>query len=1259
VKTIDLNGRWPQRLQGIARGGVPLFLAFLLNVCPVAGVEISDVPLDTQISAPPPLVMFVWDDSDSMDREFMTPEPNGLFGHRYYLFPDEAYTPAPDHRDGLHRDLGPAQRPLWRSQWHGYNRIYFNPQRKYAPWPDTARHTFGPADPERPFSDPMRTAPGNARLRLSAEFFSVRSGAETISIPNAHYFTIADNNGNLLRDPGEAIYLVAWQDADGDQRLDRSGRLDNDRRRYFRFEDDGDDVVEDNELIAITSEADKRRLRPMRPETRGQEQRPQTDAEALQNFANWFTYHRRRETAAKAVVAAAIADARQCYIGLYAVNGDTRLGVRPVHVNAPPEAAEPGAPAVRRDESQTLLDALYRIDARGNSNLRQALDQVGRYFHQTQNSPLGPAPWFADGQGGACQRGYAVLLSDGFWNGLFSGVGNADGDRGPPFADRWRDTLADAAMRYYRSDLAPGLDDRVPAQGCDLVAHQHMVTHVLSFGVNGTIDRLDIDADGRPDKPGYADDPCFALPDTPHPRWPLPLPGLASTVDDLWHAAVNGRGLYLPADDPEALKTAMERILETIGSAVSSSGLAVSGTTVDDASVAYQALYRSDDWSGDVLAFALGADGTLDTRPENALWRAAMQLQPSEGLYDQRRILTYGGPWREPQGVPFRYDALSAGQQQMLGAGTANEAEARQLLDYLRGREFAHLRPRSSLLGDVVHATPVVAGRSLFVGANDGMLHVLDSQTGAERFAYVPNLVFDHLAALASPEYLSRHRSYVDGPPYVGEVLEGPYQRRSYLVGGLGKGGRGCYGLLVASRQREAQGDGYGDYKTLFSLDDIGQGSTESSLASIILWEYPRPDMAGDGMDNDGDGLLDEAGESDAAIGHILGQAYVVNANTPADTYRSVVIFGNGYNSAGGRAVLYVLDAASGRLVRKIDTGVGDDNGLSAPALIDVNLDRCVDYAYAGDLKGNLWKFDLSATDPARWGIAYGEDLDGDGVIDAGAGDRPQPLFSAPGQSITGRPDVMAMAGACAPGGHGYMVIFGTGRYLGIADRYDHSPQSVYGIWDYGDDGDDSEHLGAIVDRASGLLSSGLWLAPRQVAAHLTQQGAQYRQLSEWRVDYATVADPGDGDGHGANNGSGRQAPDPQRWAGWFFDFPVAPDPHAEPGERVSGNVVIRDGKAVVLSFAPNQTPCDRGGVSWRYLLNSCGNSPDPAENTDPQQLSRRFDGRLSDAMLILKNPTAPHMDLFLYSDPSGRIVQEEIEGELWGRVYWRQNPGQ
>jgi outer membrane protein assembly factor BamB len=1232
---------------------------------PMAGaVDISDTPLDTRIQTPAPLVMFVWDDSDSMDREFMTAEPDGLFAHRYYLFQDEAYMPGPDHNDGRHRDLGEAQRRMWRSQWSGENRIYFNPRRTYLPWPGTDRFTFGSADPNNPFSDPTRTGPLNARLRLSAEFFSVRSAEQTITIPNAHYFTVKDSNGNMVPDSGESVYLIAWQDADGDQRLDLSNRLDHDQRRYFRYQDDGDDVVEDNELTLVLSDAEKDDLRPAILDSRGNVQRLQTDAEELQNFANWFTYHRRREFAAKAVVASAIRNARQCYIGIYAINGGPRLGVRPVRVTGSPvEGAggqgDPVSATTLLDQSESLLDALYQAESSGQTHLRQALDQVGRYFDHSQASTLGAAPWFSAEQGGPCQRSYTIVLSDGFWNGLFSGVGNADGGQGAPYADGWSDTLADIAMYYYRKDLSPGLADHVPVHGCDDAVHQHMVTHALSFGVNGSIVRQDIDNDGRPDAPGYREDPCFELPNTPRPAWPQPSPGLATTVDDLWHAAVNGRGLYLNADDPEALNGALAQILDIIGASASAAGVAVSGSALSDPTVVYQSRYRADDWSGDLLAFAIDADsGAVDDRPEHALWSAAAQLMPTATSYDERRIVTYGGPWRDPQGVPFRYDALSTSQKQALGAdptpGSSAEQSARQLLDYLRGRAFAQYRPRSSLLGDVVHATPVLAGQTLFVGANDGMLHAFDARTGAERFAYVPNLVFKQLPALAAPDYASHHQFYVDATPYVGEVVEDLYQRRSYLVGCLGKGGKGCYGLLVESRQREPAGAGFGAYQTHFSVDDIGFGSSEQDLGSIVLWEYPRPDQETDDMDNDGDGLLDETGEEDGDIGYGFGQAYVVNANTRPDAYRTVVIFGNGYNSSNGHAVLYILDASKGSLVRKIDTGVAQDNGLSEPALIDVNLDRCVDYVYAGDLKGNLWKFDLTAHDPAGWGVAYGEDRNGDGVIDAAGDDLPLPLFASPNQPVTGRPDVMAMSGACGPELPGNMVIFGTGRYLGEADRHDVSPQSIYGIWDFGDDSDDSEHLGHIVERATGRLSSGLALARREVVSQLSQEGTLYRQLSEWRADYPTVSDKEDGDRISANNGRTQQAVDPSEWAGWFFDFPVAPDPLAEPGERVTGRAVLRGGKAVMLSFAPRQAPCDCGGASWRYLLDGCGDSPSPPGGNNNALLAKRFGTRLNDAMVILKRASAPHLDQVLCSDLSGRIVAEEIEGERWGKVYWR-----
>jgi Tfp pilus tip-associated adhesin PilY1 len=184
---------------------------------------------------------------------------------------------------------------------------------------------------------------------------------------------------------------------------------------------------------------------------------------------------------------------------------------------------------------------------------------------------------------------------------------------------------------------------------------------------------------------------------------------------------------------------------------------------------------------------------------------------------------------------------------------------------------------------------------------------------------------------------------------------------------------------------------------------------------------------------------VDELDENDPHLGYSFSQAYAVNANVPSGDYRPVVIFGNGYGSPGGQAVLYVLEAHSGRILRRINTGAGGRNGLSTPALIDVDLDRRIDYAYAGDLKGNLWKFDLTASDPARWDIA----------CTAGAGNSPQPLFQATGLSITGRPDVMAVNPVCTPDASGVMVIFGTGAHPGCGPVRTR-PNAIFGVWDNG-----------------------------------------------------------------------------------------------------------------------------------------------------------------------------------------------------------------
>ncbi|MEJ2659425.1 MAG: PilC/PilY family type IV pilus protein, partial [Desulfobacteraceae bacterium] len=1150
-------------------------------------VDISDVPLEAAIATAPPIVMYVLDNSASMDLEFLTDEVQGLFQGAYYLFPDSAYSPEPDHEFGEGHALNGIDCRKWRSQWAGYNRLYYSPRQSYTPWPATRKHTFENADLHHPSSNPIQAQAANPGFAMAARFFSVRYGQEQIDVTNAHYFTYHDVDGDGRRDHGEIVYLVTWSDADRDGNLDLETVTGSDGRRYFRLADDGDGLVEDGELLPVFNESEKNLIRPA-----DRFHHYLSDKEELQNFVNWFSYYRRRAFTAKAVTAWALLNSGHVYAGLYAVNAAPRLGARLSDGEGTACAGE--CPVFE------LMDALYAMESKGNTPLRFALDQVGRYLHLDRPSALGVSPLrFSGGEG--CQRAYAVLVSDGFGNGGFSGAGNADGDQGEPFADAWSDTLADIAMAYYQADLGPDLPDVIPASRCDAAAHQHMNTFALSPGIgDGPVEKPE-DFENQLPAACMRDDPSIdgnwlRLSDDPgvegetvvrgNDDFPSGLRGSVA-LESLRHAALNGRGRFFDADSLQDITCALPESLTIANESVASTDVVIDGMALFADTKAYQVSYRTGDWSGQVSAHALstGTSGNgVVLGP--ALWRAA-DLLPGDasGIGEQRRIVTYGGRGPEPRGIGFRYDQLSDGQQAVLGSDltpdSAAERHAELLLDDIRGEPLPNGRSRETLLGDIVHSTPALFGRTLFVGANDGMLHAFDTESGAERFAYVPNLIFGHLSALSDVSYAERHRFYVDGPLYVGEVMVGDYRRNTYLVGGLGKGGKGYFCLMVGHRERSRVAENFSDYRWGFHVDDLGTGGSEYRIAELVRWEYPGPVVSNDEPDNAGDGAVTESGGSDPDMGYSFGAAYAVNANCPGESYRPVVIFGNGYNSANQKALLYVLDAESGDIVRVIDTGAGGDNGLSTPALIDVNLDRRVDYAYAGDLKGNLWKFDLTAADPEKWGVAYGVDRDGDGLIDAADDDEPAPLFQTRGQPITGRPDVMVMHGGCEAQAPGYMVFFGTGRYLGASDRNDVSQQSLYGIWDYGDDSDDGEYLGRLTDRSTGRLSSGLFLVPKRIAEETVSAGAATRRLDTDALDYEMIEDEEDSDGASANNKSTVRQDNPKRHAGWFFDFPFNADLSAVSAERVVGDVTIRDGKIVVSSYVPDNQPCGGEGSSW------------------------------------------------------------------------------
>jgi Tfp pilus tip-associated adhesin PilY1 len=782
----------------------------------------------------------------------------------------------------------------------------------------------------------------------------------------------------------------------------------------------------------------------------------------------------------------------------------------------------------------------------------------------------------------------------------------------------------------------------------------------------------------------------------PFPTWPNPNSSDAAKIDDLWHASVNGRGLFFNASNPQELVDAMLTVMSSIEARTgSAASVSVNGDelyeTVGSSILMYQTSYFSDGWGGDVKAYNIDSDGSVITEP--IAWSANDRMESflTNFGFGSRVIATYDGA----SGTPFEYASLTSAQQATLSSGSVT---GQQMLNYIRGDDSLEeenggsLRTRYYALGDFVHSSATFNDGILYAGSNDGMLHAFDATTGSELFAYTPGLVFANLPNLADPAY--SHNYFVDLAPYVKKM-----GGTTFLVGGLGKGGKGYYSL---------------------DITDPLLINTEATLSSRVNWEFPA--------------------SFDADMGYSFSKAFIVKTgdstlNSGTDLEGYVVIFGNGYQSPNGKAILYVLNPLNGAIIRKIDTGAASCNGLSSPVPVDVDNDSNVDYVYAGDLLGHLWKFDLRNADPSMWGVAYGTDGSGNGVIDAAeTGDVPQPLFTARDhRPITTRPDVMFQCGS----NQGYLVIFGTGKYLSSSDLTDTSQQTLYGIWDYGDDDDNSESLGLFDPSASPALSNqpvGVDLLEQTVdwegtvsqnAAGDTITSQYLRTLSDNPInrlvkqdaDSGQMPNPGilgidsdnfdnnldgskdeaaevdalaaytshlgwatdlaDNDADGVIDGAEEKRAEniTKSHAGWYFDLPISK-------ERISVDPMIRDNKVIAISYVPQATPCTGGGYSIVHELNACtggrmneatidvngdGAIDDKdlinivvADHDHPGQTKtitvaptgKKYSGRLQPPAILRNVPR----EIKYFSSSAGTIKTMSEKAEQRGMYYWREN---
>ena len=1023
---------------------------------------------------------------------------------------------------------------VWRTRNSDYNSVYYDPEVTYTPW-------LGVDDSGTAYADSSPTA---ARLN------PYDSSGTTVDLTATWTYTSYiphESNSSTLYSFAEsynpAMYYT-WTDSDSDGIVDPG---------------DTHTLVEIDPITTTYTGSNNRTDCAAAPTC--------TYAEEIQNFANWFSYYRSRQATAKNAISSLVANTSSARIGYGVINGSNNIKV--ASMNADPASGN----------KKLVMDEVFGTTPNGTTPLRLNLRNVGEYYKCNTSKSFfsitsSQCPILDSSSGGECQQNFTILLTDGYYNGSspnmssVSSDDNNDGDDdttfdGGSYADSYDNTLADVAMHYYESDLDSGLNDKVPTySGVDDAEHQHMVTYTVAFGVSGTLDPFDTitpsDAtDTDPTDAGFS--------------WPDPTAGDPEKIDDLWHAAYNGRGSFLSANNPQALQSALDASLaDIVGRTSSSAAVAFNSTSLGTGSEVYLARFNSATWKGELLAHDLDPfSGAVAASPT---WNAGTVLDGQSA--SSRIIYSYNDSTNA--GVAFKNLAdLTATQQADLNMGSGGVADGlgQERLDYLRGDQTNegtgyNFRIRASLLGDIVHSNPVYVGQPLmnypdedpfgtsssrysafkstsrdgviYVGANDGMLHGFDEDTGEEVMAYIPNAVYSSslssgLHYFTDPGYT--HRYYVDLSPTVADVFSkttasGTADWATVLVGGLRGGGKG-----------------------LFALDVTDPSSyTDAAADDVVMWEFTSSD--------------------DADMGYSYSKPTIVltNAEDGSSNKRWAVIVGNGYNNTGdGEAKLFVLFIdggldgtwTAGTDYIEITTGVGtagSPDGLATPAVVDTDGDGIADRVYAGDLSGNLWAFDLTDTDPSNWKIAYKQ------------GSTLKPVFNTGGQPITTKPVVTRhpTVPTAASNEPNIMVFFGTGQYLVSGDKSTTSTQTMYGVWDDGPNGS------ALPYTSSDLVQQTLDGSSTSTSRVLTDNAADYTSVK-----------------------------------GWYFNLPTS-------GERIVVNPKIRGDYVFYNTLIPDNTACSYGGSGWLMVAKQ-----ENGGNPDSSVFDVNNDGSVDSSDLLSGNAVA------------------------------------
>lgn len=1147
-----------------------------------SALSISDTPLFMGIQADPN-IMFILDDSGSMHFEFMPNEigenvysETTLFPHPPYIWGDSTYgwsCGGDRYFDTPNFEDDNAYNLIWRSSH--FNKLFYDPDITYEPWYKADGTQWPDADPTNAYYNPGKTSVGG--LNLTQEQTVRTTWFEASSINDGPSYGAGSSSCYATT---ESYWPITYYKYTGDDVDDYD---DYDSANYTK--------------VQITSSTAATEVFTSPNGT------TRTRDEEIQNFANWFSYYRSRILMSRSGIGAAFAtQGEDLRVGFATINKGSST-VDGVSTRSIIDGVRSFTGSDREDFYTNLYE---RSIPTSGTPLRRALEAAGEYFSRTDNSgPWGATPGTNDTTDHVeCRKSYSILMTDGYWNGSdpssSSVNANNDGTNGAthsnpdsqnyierdngnnytgyiaedPFQDEHTGTLADVAMYYWKNDLRPTLANKIDVreQGdrtqelANPAYWQHMITFGVSLGVTGSLD---------------IDDTFQAAKDGTEVEWPDPFGATGEAkLDDLLHAAINSRGGYFSASNPTEFANQLKNVLDTIASDVSSSSSAVANTTrLDTDTLVYQAKFKPGNWSGQLLSYKVDKDANVDT--DNPEWDADDKL-PS---HSNRDILTYVPG---SGGAEFLWANLSTTQKNYLNQdifGTVdNEGTAR--VSFLRGDvtetgpASSPFRDRSSddlddsdgydILGDIVNSDPIFVGTGdfgygretsalsateksayntfrsssaylnrdgmLYIGANDGMVHGFNAKTGVEEFAYIPNALYPKLSALTSSDYT--HQYYVDATPHAGDAyIDSDWI--TMLTGSLGAGGRAMYAIDITDP------------------DSVG--------ASDVMWET-------------------EADDSDSDLrhmGYILGTPQLVRTqDTNNGTW--VVLAGNGYNSADHKAVLMVLDAETGKVIKTIDTGVGsaaEPNGLGTPLPVDIDGDRLLDAVYAGDLHGNLWKFDFSDKNSNKWDVAI-----------KGGGGSNEPLFqacdgtcsSSTWQPITTQPQISSHD-------QGVMILFGTGRYFTTGDAtVGSSPrtEAIYGIFDCGANFN-NKLCGSQVAKSE-LIQQEIILEDDSGTS--TKLDDDIRVSSNYDVEITTKV------------------------KGWYMELKPPGASHGD-GERVVANPVLVNDAILFVTFTPDSNPCNFGGSSWLMEVD-----PQTGGRFETAKLDANGDGVINEEDYVMVN---------------------------------------